>query len=126
MSRFKNLIWLLVGCWLATAFVSVAQADFEDGVAAYEQGDYDRAVWWFRKAAEQGDATAQTSLGVMYGLGRGIPKDVVLAYMWFNLAAPQGYADAAKNLNIVEGLMTPVQIAEAQHLASEWLKAHPQ
>ena len=40
----NKLIWLLVSCWLAVGFVSVAQADFDDGLAAYERGDYDTAL----------------------------------------------------------------------------------
>ena len=46
-----------------------------------------RSVKWYRKAAEQGDATAQTALGVMYKDGRGVPQDYVQAHMWYNLAA---------------------------------------
>ena len=37
---------------------------------------------------------AETNLGVMYGLGHGVPLDFVLAYMWFNLAAAQDTTNA--------------------------------
>jgi TPR repeat protein len=33
-----------------------------------------KQCWWFKKAAEQGHAEAQTSLGQMYGNGEGVPK----------------------------------------------------
>ena len=33
------------------------------------------AMKWFRLAAEQGNATAQTNLGLMYGNGDGVPQD---------------------------------------------------
>ena len=36
--------------------------------------DYGEAVKWFRLAAEQGNADAQTNLGVMFQYGRGVPK----------------------------------------------------
>jgi TPR repeat protein len=49
--------------------------------------DYAAAVGWFQKAAEQGNAEAQVSLGVMHAKGQGVPQDYVIAYMWFNLAA---------------------------------------
>ncbi len=40
-----------------------------------------------RHAAEQADADAQVTLGVMYASGRGVPQDYVSAHMWLNLAA---------------------------------------
>ncbi|MDA1310441.1 MAG: hypothetical protein O2985_12665, partial [Proteobacteria bacterium] len=46
---------------------------------------------WYRKAAEQGDASAQNNLGIMYRNGKGVPQDNVLAHMWWSLAtAAQG------------------------------------
>ena len=39
VSSRNKLIWLLVSGWLAAAFVFVAQTDYDDGVAAYNQGD---------------------------------------------------------------------------------------
>jgi TPR repeat protein len=41
------------------------------------QQDDTQAVAWYRKAAEQGDASAQQSLGYMYVKGRGVPKITV-------------------------------------------------
>ena len=37
--------------------------------------DDDEAVVWYRKAEDQGNAVAQTNLGLMYQLGRGVPQD---------------------------------------------------
>ena len=37
--------------------------------------DYKEAVKWYRMAAEQGDAQAQNSLGVMYANGEGVIQD---------------------------------------------------
>jgi hypothetical protein len=44
-----------------------------------------QAVMWWRKAADQGNAKAQSNLGVMYANGWGVPQDYAQAYMWFNL-----------------------------------------
>ncbi|MDG2072070.1 MAG: hypothetical protein P8J55_10225 [Pseudomonadales bacterium] len=46
-----------------------ASADFNTGMIAYEAGDYATAVHEYKKAAEQGDARAQTMLGIMYATG---------------------------------------------------------
>ncbi len=76
-------------------------------------------------AAEQGYALAQTNLGFMYHLGRGVPQDYSKAHMWFNLATsryPPGEDRdrVVKNRDIVAAKMTPAQISEAQKLAREW------
>ena len=50
------------------------------------------------KAAQQGDATAQLNLGMMYGNGDGVEKDDTEAVKWFTKAAQQGNATAQLNL----------------------------
>ena len=52
----------------------------------------------FRKAAEQGDASAQNQLAICYAEGKGVPKDDVEAVTWFRKAAEQGAAEAQYNL----------------------------
>ena len=80
---------------------------------------------WFRLAAEQGAATAQVYLGVMYQKGQGVPQDYVQAHMWSNLAAarmqPGELRDfAVKNRDDTEKRMSRAQVGEAQRLAREW------
>ncbi len=82
--------------------------------------DYVEAVKWFRKAAEQGDASAQNSLGSMYLNGYGLLQDFVEAHKWFNLAAARGNKLAEQNRVTVSIAMTRTQIAEAPRLAREW------
>jgi len=77
-------------------------------------------VRWYRKAADQGNALAQTNLGGMYLNGWGVPQDNVQAHMWYSLAAAQGENHARKNHDLLAEKMTPAQIAEAQRLAREW------
>ena len=59
----------------------------------------DEAVKWFRKAAEQGDASAQTFLADCYLFGRGVAKDETEVLTWFRRAAKQDDygAETAKN-----------------------------
>ena len=47
-----------------------------------------------RQAADQGDAEAQYSLGLMYATGEGVPEDFTQAAAWWRKAADQGHADA--------------------------------
>ena len=51
-----------------------------------------------RKAAEQGDASAQLDLGLAYRKGEGVAKDLVESVMWLRKAAEQGNAQAQFNL----------------------------
>ena len=71
-----------------------------------------------RRLAEQGDAQAQSNLGVMYNNGEGVPEDYVRAYAWCNLAAAQGYEPAVKAKASLRERMTAKQIARAQELSS--------
>ena len=85
------------------------------------------AVEWYRKAAQQGHASAQFNLGVKYAKGKGVPQDYAAAHKWFNLGASRFPASEAtlrdKAVKIRETIvmrMTPAQIAEAQRMAREW------
>lgn len=60
--------------------------------------DFKQALKWYRLAAQQGDATAQFNLGVMYRRGVGAPQDDRQAFKWYRLAAEQGDANAQFNL----------------------------
>ena len=75
---------------LALSAAPVSAGVWENAVAAYQRGDYAEAVKWYRKAAEQGHARAQYSLGFMYYNGRGVPQDYAEAMKWYRKAADQG------------------------------------
>lgn len=47
-----------------------------------------------RTRAEQGDAEAQTKLGIYYQDGLGVPKNEIEAVKWYRLAAEKGNSDA--------------------------------
>jgi ankyrin repeat protein len=65
--------------------------------------DYQEALKLFRKAADQGDASAQYNVGLMYDSGTGVTQNKAEARKWFQKAADQGdkYAQAA----IIEGIL---------------------
>ena len=75
---------------------------------------------WYTLAAEQGDASAQTSLGNAYGRGQGVIQDNVYAHMWLNIAASSGTnKDAIINRDIIAKRMTFADISAAQKLVRE-------
>ncbi|MBQ2291143.1 MAG: sel1 repeat family protein [Paludibacteraceae bacterium] len=51
--------------------------------------------------AEQGDATAQVNLGLMYEYGLGVAQDYYEAVKWYRLAAEQGNAYGQKKLGLM-------------------------
>ena len=59
------------------------------GISGIEK-DFEEAVKWYRKAAEQGFDSAQHSLGNCYYFGHGVDKDYVKAVKWYRKAAEQG------------------------------------
>jgi len=65
---------------------------------AYAAGDYATAYKEFKILAEQGDATAQFSLGMMYHNGEGVVQNYKEAMKWFRLAVEQGHTKAQHNL----------------------------
>ena len=77
--------------------------------------DIAEAVKWYRRAAEEGDANAQTKLGLMYDKGDGVPQDFAEAVKWYRRAAEQGNAEAQYNLARMyrNGQGVPQDIAEA-------------
>ncbi len=60
--------------------------------------DHKQAVYWYRKAADQGYDLAQYNLGVKYDNGEGVTQDYKQAVYWYRKAADQGYANAQHNL----------------------------
>ena len=100
-SRFATARDPLLLAVLVLAFACVAPhalAGFDEGVAAYNTGDFKLAYEEFLKAADQGYATAQFNLALMYYNGRGVPRDYQAAARWYRKAADQGNAKAQYNL----------------------------
>ena len=71
----RRIVFLVVVFLLFAVGSSVYTGSFEDGLDAYEKGDYVTAAREFRKAAEQGHADAQFMLELMYEIGGGVPKN---------------------------------------------------
>ena len=126
----KNSLWLWVTAVVVVSILGVfvwQSTDVKTPEEAYnigydyyngtngKQNDYSEAVKWYRKAAEQGDATAQYNLGVCYEKGRGVPQDYSEAVKWYRKAAEQGDATAQYNLGVCydKGRGVPQDYSEA-------------
>ncbi len=99
---FRYLTFVFLTLLISTSLaVTAFGGQFEDGIAAYERGDYATAFRLMKPLAEKGDARAQHNLGVMYDYGRGFPQDTTKALKWYRRAADQGIPDAQHNLGLM-------------------------
>ena len=116
MEKRTIVIGAVVTAQLLGTFAAFA-GPWEDGMAAYNRGDYVPAVRVFRALAEQGNAKAQNVLGVMFRKGQGVPKNPARAHMWFSFAAKRGDAKAKAELREVSRAMTAQEISQAEAMA---------
>ena len=96
-------------------FVLPAWADYQAGMDAYNRGDFATALREWRPLAEQGDAKAQFSFGLLYENGDGVPRDYTKARQWYEKAAAQGDAKAQLYLGLQSsfGQGVPMDLVEA-------------
>jgi TPR repeat protein len=83
--------------------------------AALDRKDYGEAMRWYRIAADQGNAVAQTHVGYLYERGLGVPQDYAEAMRWYRMAADQGRGAAQRNIGNLyqQGSGVPQDYAEA-------------
>ena len=89
---------------------------WEDGMAAYNRGDYAPAMQLFRPLARQGNARAQAVIGTMYRRGQGVAKSSAHAFMWLSLAAARGDAVARTEMTEMSHTMSASEQAQAREM----------
>lgn len=67
---------------------------YDEGLAAYTEGNYAQAVQYFQSAAAAGDAGAQHMLMRMYQDGKGVSQDADQSFKWSKQAAERGMVQA--------------------------------
>ena len=70
---------------------------FSGGVSGQDVPDFEET----KRLAEQGRASAQSTLGVMYSTGTGVPQNYSEAVRWYQLAAEQGMSMSQTSLGVV-------------------------
>lgn len=82
--------------------------------------DYNMAVEWYRKAAEQGYAIGQSNLGFMYENGYGVNKDYSEAVKWYRKATEQGNANGQNHLGYM--YLNGLGVEEDYSEAIKWFR----
>ena len=116
MKRRMMVGGLIVAAQILGSAAALA-GPWEDGMAAYNRGDYVPAMRVFRAMAEQGNAKAQSVLGVMYRRGQGVSRNPVRAFLWFSRAAARGDTKARAELHEVSQTMTSEELSQAREMA---------
>jgi TPR repeat protein len=82
--------------------ISDPQKQLEMGQYYYDlegiEQHFEKAVYWYKRAADQGNAIAQNNLGECYEKGRGLPRDIQQAAYWYKKAVEQNESYAQFNL----------------------------
>ena len=95
--------WLLKTIIFASIAMSagMSSADaLDDGLRAFEAGNFEKANRVFENLAKDGNSSAQFQLGLSYELGRGLEKDDLMAVKWFEAAAQKELALACLHLGV--------------------------
>ena len=106
----------LLGAAVLLARVACA-GPLEDGLAAYQRGDYATAYQLLSPLAEQGQAAAQFDLGLLFENGLGVAQDQAAAARWYMKAAEQGHAEAQYNVALLyeKGSGLPLDLDKARY-----------
>jgi hypothetical protein len=112
----------LFSCALAVLLpicTAPAWAGFQEGTAAYNNGDFQTAMNEWLPLAQAGDAQAENAIGALYDNGLGVASDEAEAFRWYSLAADQNFPLAMRNIGTMyaTGHGVPYNLAQAQ----QWL-----
>jgi uncharacterized protein len=95
---------------------------------AYNRGNYDRALKYFRLESEDGNVVADWYLAHMYRLGQGVPQDSSVAFSYYNRVAESYDADEIdkKRLRIVVDSQVHLANYRRSGISTSRLKPDPE
>lgn len=88
--------------------------DLKKARKAYNKGDYGRALKYFSRESDDGNAVADWYLGHMYRLGRGVPASDAMAYSYYQRVAENYDPDEPDHKRVQ--IMVDSQIWMAQYI----------
>jgi Sel1 repeat-containing protein/sporulation related protein len=87
-------------CVFLMSVAAVGASTLEEGIRAYESGDYQTAIEKWHTLVQQGNADGMFYLGVMYAGGKGLPQDKAKAFQLYSEAAQKDHLSAQYNLGM--------------------------
>ena len=88
--------------------------------------DLERMMFWYERAASQGDVGAQLFVADGYAYGFGVKMDRVEAYKWYEIAIRYWGTLAVRAREVVAEEMSDAEIAEGVRRAGQWFAEHPE
>ncbi len=101
--------------------------DLKKAKKAYNKGNYERALKYFRRESEEGNIVADWYLGHMYRTGRGVPRDDATAYSYYSRVAELYDADEPDQNRLKITVDAMVRLADYQRtgVASAGIARNP-
>lgn len=96
---FRTVVIFILFMFSQTGFADESR-QFEQGLKAYNQGDYQSAYTLILPVASKGEPPALNLLGMMYELGLGVTRDEKRSVNYYRQAADKGYSYAQYNLAV--------------------------
>ncbi len=116
IQTFKLCVLIAFFCLLTTG--SALAADFDKGLEAYREGEFEKALQEWLPLARNGDREAQHALGMMHEYGRGLERDDIKAAQWYLRAALQNVTESQYRLGVLRE--NGWGVARDEKLAANW------
>jgi uncharacterized protein len=102
-------------------------SDLKKGRRAYRDGNYERALKFFREASHEGNIVADWYLAHMFRLGQGVQKDPSVAYTYYSRVSESYDPDEDDNKRLRIAVDSQVHMAHYLRIgiADAGLKANP-
>jgi TPR repeat protein/serine/threonine protein kinase len=108
---------LLVGWLVHSLLISHYESE---GERYYRGANLTKAVEYFQKAADGGNASGEMYLGRLYAMGNGVPHDFDRARGWFEKSAAAGNVEAMDNLGFLYD--NGFGVTKDYKLAGQWYR----
>jgi hypothetical protein len=115
VNHLESVRWLRVGAGKGNSYLQwILGMKLASGFYELRQNERE-AVYWFRKAADQGHSGAQDELGERHYEGRAVLQDYGEAASWFRKSAEQGddFGQHRLGLMYAKGEGVPLDYVEA-------------
>jgi uncharacterized protein len=86
--------------------------DLKKGRKAYKNGNYSRALKFFRLSSEDGNMVADWYLGHMYRTGRGVPQDDATAFSYYSRVAENDDTDESDSKKLRITIDAQLRVAD--------------
>lgn len=96
------------------------ESQYNMGTKYFKQNDFEKAKYWFEKAAENGDVDSQYQLGNIHLQGMGTQKDMSKALYWYEKAALNNHSQSQHNMGMF--YMQGEVVNKDEDIAHDWFK----